>query len=1006
MVASSRGAPREFRSRAAEYPWGLAAVSASLVAAIYLILPEFAPSTLSGHHDVFLLGVCLGLAVGVVVRVPRRVIPVLAGVVALATFGQLVGDAVPSSAAVWVALVVGAELSALAILLRWHGIARLTRPVDVLLVGVVALVVALVCAVAAVFALTAAGALGAESVGHDIRSWALGDVFGVVCLAPAVFTARWPGTWSWNHAPEFAAAAGVTVGMTFFLFWGVNTPTPGLVGWPYLVMLGPLWIAVRLGVSAVAPVTALVMWFAAVGTVNGHGAFAAAAPLPHDRLAAVQIFAVIVASMLLLLGVLRDDRLRSLTRILASSVLLREVIDGMDAYVFAKSYADPEEPDGHYLLANQKWLAARHVDAADLAGLRPRDLFPAGAAEVFLANDRRVLEGNAPVEVQEPGVGPANESRIFLSSKFPLRDVDGQAYGVGGVVMDITDRVAAERALAVHTELLRAVLDNSRDGISRFDPQVRVEFVNQRAVELSGIPAEGWIGRSLGELGFADVEVANWTAHIASVFATGASDVFEYDVDNVEGRRWYEASLSPEFAADGSVAHVISTNRDITARREAEDELRHLATHDSLTTLANRTAIHDEIERSLRAGLRSAGSTAVLIIDLDRFQYINDSLGHDIGDELLREAGVRIAAAVRGGDLVGRMGGDEFCVVMRDLDDPAEAIRAAWRLVTDFRAAFLIGGEELFATASIGVAVAAGHACAQDLLREADTALFVAKGEGRDRVSVFNEDLRNTVTTRIRLEGELRHALELGQLAVWYQPEIDLTTGAMIAVEALLRWHHPSGETYTADRFVDLAEETGLILDIGPWVLNQACAQARAWATDRPDRHLTVRVNASALQLADAGLLTSLDQALVVSGLEAGLLCIEITETALLRETQTARDNLAGIRHRGVRIAVDDFGTGYASLAYLRQYPVDVLKIDRSFVSEITTDDYDRRLVAGIVSLAQTLGMTVTAEGVETPEQASALREMGCPGAQGYLYCRAVPADTITANLDTEYPHP
>jgi EAL domain-containing protein (putative c-di-GMP-specific phosphodiesterase class I) len=228
----------------------------------------------------------------------------------------------------------------------------------------------------------------------------------------------------------------------------------------------------------------------------------------------------------------------------------------------------------------------------------------------------------------------------------------------------------------------------------------------------------------------------------------------------------------------------------------------------------------------------------------------------------------------------------------------------------------------------------------------------------------------------------------------------------MIAVEALLRWHHPSGETYTADRFVDLAEETGLILDIGPWVLQQACAQAQMWAHSRPDPSLTVRVNASALQLADTGLLASLDDALEASGLDAGLLCIEITETALLRETETARDNLAGIRQRGVRIAVDDFGTGYASLAYLRQYPVDVLKIDRSFVTEITTNDYDRRLVAGIVSLSQALGMTVTAEGVETVEQACALREMGCPGAQGYLYSPAVPAEEITAHLDTEYPHP
>jgi len=343
---------------------------------------------------------------------------------------------------------------------------------------------------------------------------------------------------------------------------------------------------------------------------------------------------------------------------------------------------------------------------------------------------------------------------------------------------------------------------------------------------------------------------------------------------------------------------------------------------------------------------------------------------------------------------------------MRSLEQPAEALQAAWRLVENFREPFDLVTAELFSTASVGVSIATVAGQPEDLVREADTAMYAAKAEGRDRVSVFNDDLRAAVTSRLALEGELRHALERGQLAVWYQPEVDLTTGTVIAVEALLRWHHPDGQVYSADRFIDVAEETGLILDIGPWVLQQATEQAQAWAVERSDHPLTVRVNASAVQLTDDGLLATLDTALTSSGLEPQRLCIEITETALLRETQTVRDNLAGIRQRGIQIAVDDFGTGYASLAYLRQYPVDVLKIDRSFVSDVTANDYDRRLVGGIVSLAQSLGMTVTAEGVETTEQAAALRALGCPGAQGFLYSRAVPAERITTLLDTEFPHP
>jgi EAL domain-containing protein (putative c-di-GMP-specific phosphodiesterase class I) len=284
-------------------------------------------------------------------------------------------------------------------------------------------------------------------------------------------------------------------------------------------------------------------------------------------------------------------------------------------------------------------------------------------------------------------------------------------------------------------------------------------------------------------------------------------------------------------------------------------------------------------------------------------------------------------------------------------------------------------------------------------------AMYAAKDAGRDRVSVFNEDLRSVVSARLAVEGDLRHALDRDELAVWYQPEVDLATGTLIAVEALLRWHHPDGTVWTADRFVDVAEDTGMILDIGDWVLRQACTHAAAWATARPNRPLTVRVNVSALQLAEAGLLPALDTALTASGLNPALLCVEITETALLRQTSTASTNLTGIHARGIRIAIDDFGTGYASLTYLRQYPIDVIKIDRSFITDITTTDHDHRLVAGIIALARALGMTVTAEGVEHPDQATLLHHLGCPGAQGWLYSKAIPPDQIHHLLHHAYPH-
>ncbi len=718
------------------------------------------------------------------------------------------------------------------------------------------------------------------------------------------------------------------------------------------------------------------------------------------------------------------------------------------------------------------------------------------------------------------------------------RDPDGEVAGVFAAARDITYLKAAERSLAASEELLRTVLDSSLDSTIRVGLDGLVEFVNRRVVEISGIPLELWIGKTFEEVGYPAELAQTWDAHRRTVFTTGEPVKYEFEIDNIEGQRWYEVTVAPEFDPDGVIRHVIETSRDMTDRRVAEaalmasqaqleqaqriahvgswtmdlatnevtlsremylmrgldpeqpvpdytesdrfftpesvlrlntataqtqttgspyelelemvrpdgshgwmlargeavrnpeggitgvqgvamditerknssDMLQMQATHDPLTGLANRAALMDEITRAASASQRSGRSAAVLMLDLDRFKDVNDTLGHAAGDDLLVAAAARIEHVVRAGDLVARLGGDEFVVVMRDLDDPAEAVRAAGRLVDAFRASFSPAGMELFATASIGVAFAPGTGTpelgdAGDLLREADNALYAAKEAGRDRVAVFNEELHDAATSRLTIEIELRHALERDQFAVWYQPEIDLTTGAVVAVEALLRWHHPDGTLWTADRFIGVAEDTGLILDIGDWVLKQTSVQGAAWAAARPDRPLTMRVNASALQLAETGLLPAIDDALAASGLEPRLLCIEITETALMRQTATARDNINGIHGRGIGIAIDDFGTGYASLSYLNQYPIDVIKIDRSFIIDTTDPDNDHRLVAGIIALAKTLDITVTAEGAEHPEQATHLRQMGCPSAQGFLYSPALPPDQITPLLSHTYPH-
>ena len=583
-------------------------------------------------------------------------------------------------------------------------------------------------------------------------------------------------------------------------------------------------------------------------------------------------------------------------------------------------------------------------------------------------------------------------------------DEHGQIAGVFAAARDITDLKRAQTELAVEAQL-RIAMDNSAIGMGLVSPENRFLRVNAKLCEILGRTAD-----ELQDLTWLDVthpEDVQIGRDLVADLAAGRRRSFRVQKRYLspDGRVvWGDASVAAVLTDEGAVRHHIVQIIDITDRVTAEHELITLATHDPLTGLANRAALSDEIGRALRAGRRSGRLTAVLMIDLDRFKNVNDSLGHAVGDELLQAAARRIESCIRSSDLLARPGGDEFVVVMRDVADATSAVRTAWRIVTALRMPFRTTTAELSATASIGVALSADGSVADDLVRDADTAMYLAKSQGRDRVTVFNDDLRVAATFRLATEAQLRHALERDELAVWYQPEVDLTTGSLIAVEALLRWHHPSGELYTAARFIDIAEETGLILDIGDWVTRTVCLQAASWAAARPAGPITVRLNLSTLQIADDGLLDAIDVALAASGVDPHCLCVEITETALLRETATAHANLVGIRERGIKVAVDDFGTGFASLAYLREYPVDVLKIDRSFVANITTSDQSRRLVAGILALSDALDITVTAEGVETPHQAVALRELGCRGAQGYLFSRAVPADQVPALLHTRFP--
>ncbi|MEN9646096.1 MAG: hypothetical protein RL238_2765 [Actinomycetota bacterium] len=588
----------------------------------------------------------------------------------------------------------------------------------------------------------------------------------------------------------------------------------------------------------------------------------------------------------------------------------------------------------------------------------------------------------------------------------PELDEQGDLKAVVAGLRDVSDLIAARVSAERQAELVHALMDAVGDAIIVYDRDARLQYVNQRAAVLSGLPIEEMTGRALSEVGrLADHRgplpdfVHSLLHHLAEVFSDGRSLDFEFCVALDEAPRWFHTTLSPVVGADGSIAMAVSTSRDVTERHHVEEDLTRRATRDQLTGLANRAVLLDEIARALAAAERTGRATAVLMIDLDHFKAVNDSLGHDVGDQLLIAAARRLESTVRSGDVAGRLGGDEFVVVMRDLDVLDDATQLAQRIVDIFRTPFSLDRAEVTANASVGVATASELSTDDgDLLRDADAALYLAKHQGRDRHAVYTESVRHTVTDRLTLSTELRPAFERNEFEVWYQPCVDLATNRVVALEALLRWRHRSGELLDAHRFIDVADEAGVLTDIGEWVLWQACRHAANWTHD-DSAPLTMCVNLSASQLAEPRLLAAIDEALSTSGLPAGQLCLELSEASLLREQQGAAGNLVAIRERGIRVSIDDFGTGNASLACLREIPVDAIKIDRGFVADLGTDERDRRIVAGIVALADQLGVAVTAEGVEDQEQAEALRAIHCDTAQGFLFSRPMPAQDVADYL-------
>ncbi len=465
--------------------------------------------------------------------------------------------------------------------------------------------------------------------------------------------------------------------------------------------------------------------------------------------------------------------------------------------------------------------------------------------------------------------------------------------------------------------------------------------------------------------------------------------------------RWLEAYVHPVKDESGRVLQVALVVKDVTERKELEEKLTHQAFHDSLTGLPNRTLFLDRLEHALARADRSGGLVAVLFLDLDNFKYVNDSLGHEAGDELLVEVSRRIGTCVRPGDTVARLGGDEFTVLLEDVANVAQALHVAERIADELLTPFTISGQELYVSTSIGVTSRDSvQGRSGYLLRDADLALYEAKRKGKARYVVFDPSMSVRVLERLKLEGDLRQAAERGQLRVCYQPKVSLHTGTIVAMEALLRWEHPERGLLAPGDFLAIAEETGLILPIGDWVLRETCRHGRDWRDQHPDHgDLKICVNVSAKQFAQPDFVHGIEETLRTTGLDPTALSLEVAESVLADEAEPAAAKLSALKRLGVHLVVDDFGAGYSSLSRFGSFPADFLKVDRSLVGRLGREPEDKAIVSAVIDLGHALSWKVVAEGVENATQVEHLRRMGCDLAQGYFFSEPIASEEATALL-------
>lgn len=679
-----------------------------------------------------------------------------------------------------------------------------------------------------------------------------------------------------------------------------------------------------------------------------------------------------------------------------SQIMLRLVMDSIPQFIFWK------DQYGHYLGCNKNF--------AQKIGIASPEWIVGKTDEILLANQSVSIEflkffshfplpNSAEYHRIECLICQDNTLLWLDINRIPLYDNQGQIVGSLCHFEDITERKRVEEKLRQSAK----ILENSTEAIVITDAKIQIISVNKSFTQITGYSEAEVLGKT-------PAQVLKSGKHPTGFYDSMWQSIVE--TGYWEGEIWNRrknGELYPEWLHimaikdedEQRVTHYLAIFSDMTHHKQTEQRLMYLSHYDSLTGLPNRTLFHDRVGRALQRAQPHNTLVAVMFLDLDRFKYVNDTWGHAVGDLLLIKVAERLTNIINETDTVARFGGDDFTIVLENINNEEEVASTAQKILEMMLTPFDLNDHETFITTSIGISLYPNDAFdVETLLKNADAAMYRAKESGKNNYQFFTPQMNASTHQRLLLETQLRHALDRDELTLYYQPQIHLASGRIVGTEVLLRWHHPKMGMVSPQIFIPLAEETGLIVAIGEWVLHQACLQHQKWRTSGHPI-LRIAVNLSSRQFKQDNLVKEVVKILENTYMDPNLLELELTESMLMQDADSATKILHQLKEMGIQLAIDDFGTGYSSLSYLRRFPIDKLKIDKSFMLEIPTNQDDMAIIRAIVALARTLNLSVIAEGVETKQQLAFLKSLRCDEIQGFLFSHPLPADEFAQLLMT-----